>query len=78
MECVPPLSSILFRDRQTTRSYYCQAQPSNEAQLNLCKVTPNSAIGQNISDKGKFTKILRSVNKFSKINTTSLTLKDLS
>ena len=70
MEFVPPLSSILFHNRQTNRSSYCQAQPSSmKPQLKLCKVYSQLSHRPKFSlTRGKITDILRSVNKFSKIN----------
>ena len=39
MECVPPLSSILFRDRQDDQKLLLPSSAKqHEAQLNLCKV----------------------------------------
>ena len=70
MEFVPPLSSILFHNRQTNRSSYCQTQPSSmKPQLKLCKVYSQLSHRPKFSlTRGKITDILRSVNKFSKIN----------
>ena len=78
MEFVPPLSSILFHNRQTTRSSYCQAQPSSmKPQLKLCKVYSQlSHRPKFFLTRGKITDILRSVNKFSKINTFKNLLHD--
>ena len=78
MEFVPPLSSILFHNRQTNRSSYCQAQPSSmKPQLKLCKVYSRlSHRPKFFLTRGKITDILRSVNKFSKINTFKNLLHD--
>ena len=74
MECVPPLSSILFRDRQDDQKLLLPSSAKqHEAQLNLCKVYSQlSHRPEFCSDKGKFTDILRSLNKFSKINTSRI------